>query len=92
MRNVIILGKELDPNCSMDEFQEQAKKLGLGHGVAISGYSLQSNLKYGDFWEGGEYHVSGDYLGKKVEKIEFMRSLKWGMEKKTIWKKHWWYV
>lgn len=86
-----MFGEELDPNCSMDEFQEQAKKLGLGDGEATSGYSMSSNLKYGS-WNEGEYHVSGDYLGKKVEMIEFTKALKWGRENKTIWKKHWWYI
>jgi len=91
MTIVIMFGKELNPNCSMDEFQEQAQKAGLGDGAATSGYSMSSNLKYGD-WKGEEYHVSGDYFGKKVERIEFTRSLKWGREEKTIWKKHWWYT
>lgn len=76
----------------MDEFQEQAEKLGLGDGVATSGYQLKSNLKYGEFWEGGSYHVVGDYYGKKTHMIIWSKPLKWGMEKKTIWKRHWWYI
>jgi len=89
-KTIIILGKEINPHCSMDEFQEKAEKLGLGDGVATSGYSMHSNLRYGDYWHEGEYHVVGDYRGKKVQMIIYRKALKWGMERKTVWKRHWW--
>src|SRR3972149_5912191 len=82
-KTIIILGKEINPHCSMDEFQEKAEKLGLGDGVATSGYSMHSNLRYGDYWHEGEYHVVGDYHGKKVQMIIYRKALKWGMERKT---------
>ena len=86
-----ILGKDFNPHCSMDEFQSQGEKFGLGSGVALSGYRGKSNLSYGDYWRGGKFAVIGDYNGKKVEMIIFTKALKWGMEHKTVWKLHWWY-
>lgn len=91
MKTVNILGHKFNPNCNMDEFQEQGRKFGLGEGTATIGYSGLSNLSYGNYWSNnGKYHVCGDYYGKRVLFIEFSRALKWGMEKRTVWKKHFW--